>query len=225
MLIGNIKTSDGWKNKKIKCHENKYNCRKISFQELYNNTDKYIGRTIQFIIRYHKCSPTKEINPILWHCKLGGIHNPYDNVFRPFYRVDKSRGLNKSGVGLGLSVAQDIAKDTRLLCFDEMFVEDVADAMLLGRLFTALFDAGVYIVMTSNIKPDDLYKNGLQRDRFVPFIELLKEKTEVVAFDGDKDYRSENIRDYHRFLYPDDDNARTQMQNVFETPPGSSSLS
>ena len=72
------------KNKKIKCHENKYNCRKISFQELYNNTHKYIGRTIQFIIRYHKCSPTKEIDPILWHCKLGGIHLPYDyGFFRP----------------------------------------------------------------------------------------------------------------------------------------------
>ena len=82
------------KNKKIKCHENKYNCRKISFQELYNNTNKYIGRTIQFIIRYHKCSPTKEIDPILWHSKLGGIHNPYDNVFRP-----REKGILAINVG------------------------------------------------------------------------------------------------------------------------------
>lgn len=138
------------------------------------------------------------------------------NVHDHMHEQRKSGAKDRIDMDL-MRVAQDIAKDTRLLCFDEMFVEDVADAMLLGRLFTALFDAGVYIVMTSNIKPDDLYKNGLQRDRFVPFIELLKEKTEVVAFDGDKDYRSENIRDYHRFLYPDDDNARTQMQNVFET--------
>ena len=114
-----------------------------------------------------------------------------------------------------LKVAQDISKNTKLLCFDEMFVEDVADAMLLGRLFTALFEAGVYIVMTSNIHPDDLYKEGLQRDRFIPFIELLKHKMNVVPFDGDMDYRLENVRDCKRYLYPADAQANERMRKLF----------
>ena len=86
-------------------------------------------------------------------------------------------------------VAADLAKESRVLCFDEFFVSDIGDAMILGRLLKGLFDRGVTLVTTSNAKPDDLYKNGLQRSRFLPAIALLNEHTDVVHMGGDTDFR------------------------------------
>jgi cell division protein ZapE len=86
-------------------------------------------------------------------------------------------------------VAEKVARRARVLCFDELFVADIADAMLLGNLFRALFDRGVTLVATSNVPPDDLYKEGLQRARFMPAIKLLKEHTLVLHMDGGSDYR------------------------------------
>ena len=86
-------------------------------------------------------------------------------------------------------VAKNIAADTRVLCLDEMHVNDITDAMLLGGLFKYLFEDGVTLITTSNIAPSGLYKDGLQRNRFLPAIALLEEHTSVVNSDGEMDYR------------------------------------
>jgi cell division protein ZapE len=87
------------------------------------------------------------------------------------------------------AVAADIARRWRLVCFDEFHVSDIADAMILGRLLTGLLEGGVVFVMTSNYAPDDLWPNGLQRDRFLPTIALLRQWLDVVEMDACVDYR------------------------------------
>lgn len=113
-------------------------------------------------------------------------------------------------------IADKIARKTRIICFDEFFVSDIADAMLLGNLFRGLFDHGVTLVATSNVPPDDLYKEGLQRARFLPAIKLLKENTQVVHVDSKTDYRLRLLE--RAATWFDSRNADTQaaLQGLFE---------
>lgn len=97
-------------------------------------------------------------------------------------------------------VADRLAQRARVLCFDELFVTDIADAMLLGNLFRGLFERGVTLIATSNVAPDDLYKEGLQRARFVPATRLLKEHTQVVHMDGGADYRLRLLERAHTWF-------------------------
>jgi cell division protein ZapE len=113
-------------------------------------------------------------------------------------------------------LAQRIAAGAWLLCFDEFHVSNIADAMLLGRLFEALFDLGVVVVATSNQAPDELYSGGLQRDRFLPFIALLKERMDILQLDGAIDYRLRRLKDLSVYHHPLGPGATAALDQAFE---------
>lgn len=122
-------------------------------------------------------------------------------------------------------VAAALADEATLLCFDEFTVTDIADAMILGRLFTALFAAGVVVVATSNVEPSRLYEGGLNRALFLPFVELLQKKVEVVKLDARTDFRLEKLGGAPTYHVPADATARAALDHAFRalagTPSGS----
>jgi len=109
----------------------------------------------------------------------------------------------KTGIDDPLTpVAEAVIADTRLLCFDEMQITDITDAMIVGRLFTLLLDAGVVIVTTSNRPPGDLYKNGLNRALFLPFIDLLNTRLQVIELESPTDYRQHRLVGAQTYFHP-----------------------
>lgn len=113
------------------------------------------------------------------------------------------------------TVARDMAAEARVLCFDEFFVSDIGDAMILGRLLQGLFEHGVTLVATSNTRPDDLYRDGLQRQRFLPAIDALNRHTRVVEIEGETDYRLKLLQQAGTYLTPDDERARARLREFF----------
>ena len=112
--------------------------------------------------------------------------------------------------------AAEVSKRLDLLCFDEFHVTDVADAMILGRLFTALFEHGLVMVSTSNWAPDNLYEGGLTRDRFLPFIDLLKTRTNILHLDSDTDYRQISDPDQNIYYFsPLNDKTKKSVNLLF----------
>ena len=114
------------------------------------------------------------------------------------------------------AVADAIAGDALLLCFDEFHVTDITDAMILGRLFTALLERGVVIVATSNVEPDELYKDGLNRALFVPSISLIKARMEVVELTARTDYRREKLQGQKSWYAPADEKSAAALSGAFE---------
>ena len=114
------------------------------------------------------------------------------------------------------TVARDIAQESRLLCFDELHVTDIADAMILGRLFEGMFEEGIVVVATSNAMPDELYKDGLNRNLFVPFIRLIEERMTVVELESAEDYRLQKLAGRPLYFTPADKAARREMDKIFK---------
>ena len=120
-------------------------------------------------------------------------------------------------------IADRFKAETDVLCFDEFFVSDITDAMLLGGLMKALFARGITLVATSNIPPDDLYRNGLQRARFLPAIEAIKQYCDIMNVDAGVDYRLRTLTQAHLWLSPLNDETQRQMDKLWLALAGSKS--
>ena len=114
------------------------------------------------------------------------------------------------------ATAQAIASEARLLCFDELHVTDIADAMILGRLFKGLFEAGIVMVATSNLHPQELYKDGLNRPLFEPFIDILEERMEVLQLEAAADYRLEKLEGAQLYFTPTGKKSARSMRDTFK---------
>ncbi|MDP3897470.1 MAG: cell division protein ZapE [Mesorhizobium sp.] len=136
-------------------------------------------------------------------------------------RIGRHRAAVKAGEAKGDDpippVAAAIAAESLVLCFDEFAVTDIADAMILSRLFTALFDKGVVLVATSNIAPDDLYRDGLNRALFLPFLKTLKQHVDVVGLDTATDYRLAKLARLKVYIQPLGDEADRLMDEAWAT--------
>ncbi|CAH1655936.1 MULTISPECIES: cell division protein ZapE [unclassified Chelatococcus] len=150
-----------------------------------------------------------------FHAFMSDVH---ERIFH--FRQRVKRGEEKDTDPIP-HVAAELAKEAELLCFDEFAVTDIADAMILGRLFTSLFSLGVVVVATSNVVPDRLYEDGLNRALFLPFIALLKERMDVVKLQSRTDFRLEKLAGSPVFIVPDDDNARQRLDTMFHALTGS----
>ena len=114
------------------------------------------------------------------------------------------------------SIAKTMVEEICILCLDEMHVIDITDAMLLNRLLAHLFEAGIVLVITSNSEPDALYKDGLQRERFLPAIALLKQHTKVIGMDGDVDYRLRTLEKSQVYFLLNDPKAEQQLADCYQ---------
>lgn len=112
-------------------------------------------------------------------------------------------------------IADRFKTETDVLCFDEFFVTDITDAMLLGGLMKALFARGITLVATSNIPPDELYRNGLQRARFLPAIDAIKQHCDIMNVDAGVDYRLRTLTQAHLWLTPLNNETRRQMDKLW----------
>ncbi len=165
---------------------------------------------------FYSVTPTTQKKRVHFHEFMLEVHARLKaiNEHSAQKRKRESRYLSGDNDPIPL-IAQEIADETVLLCFDELHVTDIADAMVLTRLFDKLFELGVVVVATSNRLPDDLYKNGLNRQRFLPFIEQIKEKLHIIALDGPVDYRYNRLKGAQTYYFPINEDATNQLAITF----------
>ena len=162
-----------------------------------------VGRGKTFLMDlFYNCLPFEDKHREHFHRFMSAVHD----ALREFRAQPNPLEL----------AADRLAGQTRIICFDELFVSDIADAMILGNLFEALFDRGVTLVATSNTKPDDLYKGGLQRRRFLSAISLIKQHTQVVEVGGPLDYRLRVLERADVYQEPIGSTADQKLAEYFE---------
>jgi cell division protein ZapE len=164
---------------------------------LYIHGDVGRGKTMLMDL-FFAASAVRRKRRAHFHEFMADVH---ERVFA--YRQKIKTGEHANGDPL-VRVAGDIADETWLLCFDEFHVTDIADAMILGRLFTALLERGVIVVATSNVDPDELYKDGLNRALFLPFIALLRQHMDVVRLAARTDFRLQKLESVKVWHVPAD---------------------
>ncbi|MDD2741715.1 MAG: cell division protein ZapE [Rhodocyclaceae bacterium] len=162
-----------------------------------------VGRGKSFLMDcFYESIPYRRKRRIHFHAFMQQIHRDLDK-----YRGEPDPILR---------VAEQIARETRLLCFDEFHVSDIADAMILGRLMDSLFVNGVILVMTSNYPPDRLYQDGLHRESFLPTIELLNKQLDVFEVEAGVDYRLCAMEQAEVYHYPLNAESEQKMLDYFE---------
>jgi cell division protein ZapE len=160
-------------------------------------------------------APVAKKRRIHFHAFMAEVHADIDAWRKGDAAARKARFGQSKGDDPIAPTAELIAANARLLCFDELQVTDIADAMILGRLFEALFARGVTLVATSNRPPEDLYKDGLNRQLFLPFIDMLKSALDIVAVRGPVDFRLDRLRAARTWLSPIDKASQAEFERLW----------
>lgn len=166
---------------------------------------------------FYETAPAAKKRRTHFHVFMGEVHRLVDAWRKGDVAARKARFGQAKGDDPIPPVADVVAGEARLLCFDEFQVTDIADAMILGRLFEALFARGVTLVTTSNRPPDELYKNGLNRQLFMPFIDMLKARCEIVRVAGAHDYRLDRLRAAGTWFSPNDPDNERQFDALWRS--------
>ncbi|GFS43958.1 AFG1-like ATPase [Trichonephila inaurata madagascariensis] len=172
------------------------------------------GKTMLMDLFYEQC-PQEKKKRTHFNSFMLDVHSRIHAYKKQTLRqtAPGKKNLNYDPIG---PVARSICDDTWLLCLDEFQVTDIGDAMILKRLFTAIFDNGTILFATSNRAPDDLYKNGLQRSNFLPFISILKERCLPMWLDSGVDYRTKFSGSRNRFFVASESNAKRELDEAFK---------
>ncbi|WGJ13074.1 cell division protein ZapE [Methylocapsa sp. D3K7] len=155
-------------------------------------------------------TPVERKSRMHFHAFMASVH-AFIHEWRQYRHKSSVKGDDPVA-----AVADSIAQKSWLLCFDEFSVTDITDAMILGRLFAALFDRGVVIVATSNVRPDLLYQDGLNRALFVPFIQMIEERMQIVHLDARHDFRLQKLREHNVYFVPADASAAAALTAAFQ---------
>jgi len=160
---------------------------------------------------FFEALPVRRKRRVHFHAFMADVHE----------RIHEFRQKLKTGAAKGddpiAPVAETLAAEAWVLCFDEFTVTDIADAMILGRLFTALFAHGVVVVATSNVEPQHLYEGGLNRSLFLPFIDLLQERMNVAKLESRTDFRLEKLAGSPVFHTPADERSHEALTRAFKS--------